>query len=104
VGELIGTLDDVAPGTPRLPPIVISPFIVAVPPDTEAHPDLHEVAGAAWVPLAALRAEGAVSEILIELAEGSRSFPSLKYGDYVIWGLTHRILVQFLELAETAGL
>lgn len=95
----IGALDEVAPRTPRLPPIIIAPFIFAVPADTQPIPSLSEVDVALWVPLSALQDESAASEILIELEGGSRAFPSLRYQDYVIWGLTHRILLQFLELA-----
>ena len=52
------------------------------------------------MPLPALRDESAASEILIELEGAAHSFPSLQYGEYVIWGLTHRILVQFLGITE----
>lgn len=104
VGELLGALDDVAPATRRLPAIIISPFVAAVPPSAEAVPDGREVQDAVWVPLGALRDEAAVSEILIEISGGKRSFPSLRYRHYEIWGLTHRILTQFLELAQDAGL
>jgi 8-oxo-dGTP pyrophosphatase MutT (NUDIX family) len=100
--DFIATLDEVAPRSPRLPPIVIAPFIFAVNPDTHTTIDTREVEAAIWVPLSALRDESAASEILIELEGGSRAFPSLQYGDYVIWGLTHRILLQFLDL--TVGL
>lgn len=103
VGVVLGALDEVAPLTPRLPPIVIAPVVVAVPGGTHATPDRVEVEAAIWVPLAALREEGAVSEILIELHDGNRAFPSLRYREYVIWGLTHRILTQFLEVAAEAG-
>lgn len=104
VGTLVGRLDDLGPGSARLPPLVIAPWVLAVPPDTAARPDGREVDATLWVPLAALRDERAVSELLVELGGGqSRSFPSLQYGEYVIWGLTHRILTQFLELAEAAG-
>jgi 8-oxo-dGTP pyrophosphatase MutT (NUDIX family) len=104
VGELIGALDDVAPATPRLPPIVISPFVVLVPGGTEATPDRREVEAAVWVQLGALREPGAVSQVLIMLEDGSRSFPSLRFGDYVIWGLTHRIITQFIQVADEAGI
>lgn len=103
VGVVLGALDEVAPLTPRLPPIVIAPVVVAVPGGTHATPDRVEVEAAIWVPLSALREEGAVSEILIELRDGNRAFPSLRYREYVIWGLTHRILTQFLEVAAEAG-
>ncbi len=67
-------------------------------------PDPREVDAALWVPLDALRDPGAVSEILIELEEGERrAFPSLRYGDHVIWGLTHRILTHFMGIAEECG-
>lgn len=103
VGHLLGRLDEVTPRTDRLPPIIIAPFVLGVPPDTEAFPADREVEAAVWVPLPALRAEGAVSQILIDLQEGSRAFPSIRYRDYVIWGLTHRILTQFLTIARQAG-
>lgn len=98
--DLIGALDEVAPRTPRLPPILIAPFVFAVPATATTHIDAREVEAAIWVPLSALRDESAASEILIELEGNPRSFPSLQYGEYVIWGLTHRILEQFLEITR----
>ena len=95
----IGALDELAPRNRRLPPIVIAPFVFGVPADTTASANPGEVDAAIWVPLSALRDEEAASEILIELEGGSRSFPSLIFGEYVIWGLTHRILMQFLDLS-----
>lgn len=102
-GTFLGALDELRPRNPRLPSLVIAPFIVGVPPETVAEPNPREVDAALWVPLPALRDPGAISEILIELEEGSRAYPSLRYGEYVIWGLTHRILMQFLEIAEECG-
>ena len=102
VGVLVGTLDEVVPGTTRLPPILIAPFVFAVPTTTAATINEREVDAAIWVPLAALRDQRAASEILIELEGGARTFPSLIFGEYVIWGLTHRILTQVLDI--TVGL
>ena len=99
-GQLIGRLDEVSPRHPRLPPIIIAPFIFAVPLDTTPIIDSREVEAAIWVPFSALRDESAASEILITLEGGSRAFPSLIYGEYVIWGLTHRILTRFLEIID----
>jgi 8-oxo-dGTP pyrophosphatase MutT (NUDIX family) len=98
--QLLGALDELSPRNPRLPPLIIAPFAFAVPRDTTPTIDTREVEAAIWVPLSELRNESAASEILITLEGGSRSFPSLKYGDYVIWGLTHRILTQFLEMSD----
>jgi 8-oxo-dGTP pyrophosphatase MutT (NUDIX family) len=98
--QYIGALDEVSPRNPRLPPIIIAPFVFVVPLDTTPVIDTREVEAAIWVPISALRDESAASEILITLEGGSRAFPSLRYGEYVIWGLTHRILMRFLELTQ----
>jgi 8-oxo-dGTP pyrophosphatase MutT (NUDIX family) len=103
VGLLLGPLDEIAPGTPLLPPIVIAPWLTAVPADTDARAASIEVAAALWVPLAALRDETAASELLIHLTDGERSFPALTYQGHVIWGLTHRIVQQLLDIADQAG-
>lgn len=96
--QLIGALDEVSPRNPQLPPLIIAPFVFTVPAETTPVVDPREVEAAIWVPLSALRHESAVDEILINLEGGSRTFPSLRYGEYVIWGLTHRILTQFLKI------
>jgi len=103
-GGLLGALDELHPRNPRLPSIVIAPFVVGVPPDTHARPISREIDATIWVPLSALRDPGAVSEILVDLEDGRRAFPSLRYRDYTIWGLTHRILTQFLEIADATGI
>lgn len=97
VGTFIGALDEVAPTTLNLPPILIAPFVLAVPPDTRATPDAREVQAAFWVPVSALSDRGAASEILIQGDSGQLRLPSLTYEDYVIWGLTYRIICQFME-------
>lgn len=98
VATFIGALDEVAPSTPRLPPLIIAPFVFAVPADTAAHPDPREVQAALWVPLSALRDTAALSEIQVVTPSTPLTFPSLVYGDYTIWGLTYRILQQFLSV------
>lgn len=103
-GHLLGMLDELHPRNPRLPSVTVAPFVVGVPPDTTAKPDEQEVSAALWVPLSALRAPEARDEILVELEEGPRAFPSFRYGEHVIWGLTHRILSQFFSIVEETGL
>lgn len=98
IGTFVGALDEITPGSPLLPPIVIAPFVHAVPPDTEAHPDHREVQAALWVPVDALRDERAASEMIVHLETGRRSFPAYAYEDFLVWGLTYRILQQFLAL------
>jgi 8-oxo-dGTP pyrophosphatase MutT (NUDIX family) len=96
VGTHLGDLDEISPGTILLPPIVIAPFVLAVPPGTTARPDPREVQAAIWVPLDALRADAALSQTTVDLPGGRGVFPCLVYEDFVIWGLTFRILRGFL--------
>jgi hypothetical protein len=72
--------------------------VAAVGPEVEAVPDPAEVAATVWVPLAHLADDAALSEVLIELEGGPSAFPAYRYRDYQIWGLTFRILEQFLEV------
>ncbi len=103
-GDVLGPLDEIEPGTRRLPALVITPFVIAAPAGTEAVPDSREVRTVAWVPITALRDPTAVSELSIAHAGSELSFPSIVFRDYVIWGLTHRILLQFLEIAAGTGI
>jgi 8-oxo-dGTP pyrophosphatase MutT (NUDIX family) len=101
---VIGALKEVRPSYRRRFSILIAPFVAVVPPDTRAVPSPAEVETALWVPLSHLASDSAVDEILIELEEGSTTFPALSYQDYVIWGLTHRIITGFVDIAREAGI
>jgi 8-oxo-dGTP pyrophosphatase MutT (NUDIX family) len=103
VGEYLGALDEVAPLSPRLPPIIIAPYVVAVPENTEAIANTREVEFAVWAPVPALREPGALGEILIRFEGRDHSLPSRRFGDHVIWGLTLRILEQFFQLLDAIG-
>jgi 8-oxo-dGTP pyrophosphatase MutT (NUDIX family) len=97
-GRLLGCLDELAPRTPVLPPIVITPFVGLVRFDVDivASP---EVAEWFWVDIAALRDPEISREVVLELATGPRTVMSFQHGAHTIWGLTERILRQFLSLA-----
>jgi 8-oxo-dGTP pyrophosphatase MutT (NUDIX family) len=101
-GDLLGRLDEIEPATRRLPAIVITPFVFAVAAGTAAVPDGREVQTTAWVPIPALRDPAAASELSIAPGGTPLTFPSIVFHDYVIWGITHRILIQFLEVAAEA--
>ena len=98
-GRPLGRLDDVAPSSPRLPPITISPFVFAVPADVVARADSREVERVCWVSVADLRAPSTRSTVEIAFPGGeSRAFPSFHLLGEHVWGLTYRILERFLEL------
>jgi 8-oxo-dGTP pyrophosphatase MutT (NUDIX family) len=103
-GAVLGELDQLRPSFRRRFSLLIAPFVAVVPASTEAVPAPAEVETALWVPLEHLASESAVHEVLIELDEGATAFPALSYQDYVIWGLTHRIITSFMDVAREAGL
>src|SRR5262245_35434739 len=53
-GRILGTLDDIRPRSPHLPPLIIRPFVAIAEP-TVAVVVSDEVAEAFWVPLSAIR-------------------------------------------------
>ena len=94
-GRLLGALDDLMPRSPTLAPIVIRPYVALVRADVAIVPS-HEVAAAFWVPLSVLREPTAWGTAALQLREGERKVSVFRHGDYVVWGLTERVLRQFL--------
>ncbi|MFI5349735.1 MAG: NUDIX hydrolase [Elusimicrobiota bacterium] len=94
--SLLGALDDLAPSAPRLPPLVIRPYVFGLDPRPEARLSA-EVAGVMWLPLSKLAScEG---KAVVPLRGETREVECYAYGGVVIWGLTYRILSGFLKIA-----
>jgi 8-oxo-dGTP pyrophosphatase MutT (NUDIX family) len=95
-GEILGTLDDVSPRTPVLPPIVVRPYVAVVRPDVRlvASPEVAEVF---WVPLPALRERAAWGTSLVSVRGQEEERPAFRHAGYTVWGLTERVLRQLLE-------
>lgn len=98
-GAVLGTLDDITPRTPSLPPLIIRPFVAAVRPDVELV-DSREVAESFWVPVAALRERAAWGTGMVRVRDAEREVTVFRHGPYVVWGLTERVLRQFLEYLD----
>lgn len=96
IGCIIGSLDDVHPRTVRIPSIIITPFIALVARDAPLVLS-EEVAEAFWVPVAVFQASDAIREVVLQLGGAPRTVRSFQHGGYTIWGLTERILEQFLR-------
>jgi 8-oxo-dGTP pyrophosphatase MutT (NUDIX family) len=94
-GRLLGHLDDVAPRTPTLPPIVIRPYVALVSAGVEIV-ESPEVAAAFWVPLSALCERGAWGMGLVSVGGTERRVSVFQHGEYTVWGLTERALRQLL--------
>jgi 8-oxo-dGTP pyrophosphatase MutT (NUDIX family) len=98
-GRLLGRLDDLAPRSVNLPPIVIRPFVAVVPSDVQFTPN-DEVAATFWVPIAALRHDDARAEHVMTINGGRARFPGFRVHDHIVWGLTERIVSQLLPLFD----
>ena len=98
-GRVLGTLDELSPNTPVLPRVVVRPYVALLGGAAALTPSA-EVAAAFWVPLPALRAERGWSEATIVVRGSERRVPCFEYGEYLVWGLTERVLRQFVALFE----
>ena len=94
-GDLVGELDDLSPVSPHLPPLVVRPFVFALPavPAVRLSP---EVAEYLWVSprhlIDQLREESVTVRDRTLLVRGYRA------GPHFIWGMTERIVTPFLQL------
>lgn len=103
-GLLLGRLDDVSPARGG-PQIAVAPFVFGVPSNTIVVPNPLEVATALWIPISHFLRPESVAEHLHVLPHGGRlRFPAITYDGHVIWGLTYRILMQFLQVVRTLDL
>lgn len=97
-GRLIGRLDDVqASARGRDLDLVITPFLFAL---DEQHPtaiDETEVAAALWVPLGVFRDERYHGTTAVSRGDFRADFPAFLFEGYTVWGLTYRILRDFLD-------
>lgn len=98
-GRMLGRLDDLAPRSRHLPPIIIRPFVALVEPGVTFVPS-EEVAATFWVPLTVLRHIDSQAEHVIEV-NGQRSrFPAYRVQQHIVWGITERIVRQLLSLID----
>jgi 8-oxo-dGTP pyrophosphatase MutT (NUDIX family) len=89
--QLAGSLDDVVPRTPVLPPIAVRPYVFVL----DRRPELvlnPEVAAADWVPLDLLLHPETSQTVRFEIRGESREFPAYRVQEAVVWGMTERIL------------
>jgi 8-oxo-dGTP pyrophosphatase MutT (NUDIX family) len=96
-GRVLGALERVDPLSPSLPPLSIAPFVALLTREVSLSIS-DEVAGAFWVPLAALQHVDASREVEVTLSNGTaRRVRAFVHGGYTIWGLTERILRDLLS-------
>ena len=95
---LLGSLEDVVPRIPALPPIAVRPYVFTLPsrPPLTLNP---EVAAARWVPLDHLLHPDTYHSVRIQIRGEHRDVPAYRLEDAIVWGLTERVVTALLEKA-----
>lgn len=94
LGEPVGRLDDLGAATSG---VVVATFVFVVGDAPRLVLQPEEIADAVWIPLTHLDAPGAATS---HQYRGMGPFPAIRYGDYLIWGLTYRIVTRFLRIVR----
>jgi 8-oxo-dGTP pyrophosphatase MutT (NUDIX family) len=88
----LGRLDDFAGSrNPRVPPLVVSPFVYEVRERPTLVPNV-EVQSTVWIPVPWILHPDSGYDYRFERPEFSGTFPAIRYDRYTVWGLTYRIL------------
>jgi 8-oxo-dGTP pyrophosphatase MutT (NUDIX family) len=96
-GRILGTLDDLRPQTIKLPAVVVRPFVAVVARDEPLLLSA-EAALAFWIPLDALSIEDAWRDTPVFARGIQINRRAFHHEGHVVWGMTERILGQFLQL------
>jgi 8-oxo-dGTP pyrophosphatase MutT (NUDIX family) len=94
--ELAGSLEDVVPRIPVLPPIAVRPYVFL----RDSRPSVSlspEVTSTSWVPLEYLLRPDTHHLVRLEVAGSSRLVQAYELNDAIVWGMTERILTQLLN-------
>jgi 8-oxo-dGTP pyrophosphatase MutT (NUDIX family) len=97
--DVIGGLDELR-AVARFHPLdlVISPFVFRLRRSVSLTLNAREVRSSVWVPLSFFQTPVAAGRYRRELEGIATEFPCYRYKEYTIWGLTHRILDDFLAI------
>jgi 8-oxo-dGTP pyrophosphatase MutT (NUDIX family) len=99
-GLVLGTLDELRPRTPHLPPIIVTPYVAIVRPD----PTLQisdELADAFWAPWSIFADPGRTDERTINVRGADWQVASYLVGERIVWGMTERMLRQLAQIIST---
>jgi len=96
-GEVAGTLDDVAPRSPHLPPLMVRPFLFLLSRRPVVTPN-HEVADHLWIEWNSLIDPDSYRPFSIRLGDAIRELPAYHVSPVPIWGMTERILAPLVSV------
>lgn len=95
-------LDDHAPLTPVLPPILVRPFAFLLDHEPPVTPSV-EVAASAWVPLAVLADPAAYRPTELEVRGARHRVSGYHLDAGLLWGMTERILTPVIARWRALG-
>ena len=98
-GEFIGQLEILTPTNARLPRLEITPFVAIAPPEFTMKLN-GEVSRAFWISVADMKREGRSSFFSTPLDGVVNKWPAYPSEGGPIWGITERILTNFLSLLD----
>jgi 8-oxo-dGTP pyrophosphatase MutT (NUDIX family) len=97
-GLVIGELDDINPNNPRARNYIVTPYVSMLKEEVLIKPNLYEVESAVWVPMKHLKDERNFKTRFRERNGKMVEDYVYSYGQYIIWGMTGRILRRFLSI------
>jgi 8-oxo-dGTP pyrophosphatase MutT (NUDIX family) len=105
-GEAVARLGTITPQSPYAPRVSVTPFVFVAPPEYHAKGGPkglllnEEVAAALWVPVDELKKGGRSAVFRMAFAGVEREWPAYPSQHGPIWGITERILTEFLSLVD----
>jgi 8-oxo-dGTP pyrophosphatase MutT (NUDIX family) len=99
-GFVLGTLDELRPRTPVLPPIIVTPFVAVVAGDTSLRIS-DELADAFWAPWSTFADPDHIDESEVQVRGSAWRVTSYLVGERVVWGMTERMLRQLASRINT---
>lgn len=95
-GIVLGTLDELRPRTPVLPPIIVTPFVAVAPAGVTLQIS-DELADAFWAPWSTFANPVRVDKSTVTVRGAAWKVSSYVVGERVVWGMTERMLRQLAE-------
>ena len=107
-GEAVARLSTIKPSSPYAPRVSVTPFVFVAPREFHAAGAAEskglelseEVAAAFWIPVDELKRGGRSAVFRMVFAGVEREWPAYPSQHGPIWGITERILTEFLSLVD----
>lgn len=101
-GWLLGTLDEVRPRTPVLPPLTVRPHVFVAHPDVSIVPS-PEVARTFWIPLPTLLDPAASGDTDVVVRGAPMRVTCFFHEELIIWGMTERTIRELVVRWEQSA-